>query len=60
MFGTPEYWRERAREVRSVAHDMNDSECRRVMLDIAESYERVAERIEVITARPRPSLTNVN
>ena len=60
MFGTPEYWRERAREAASVAHDMHDPEARRAMRDIAESYEKVADRVEAITARPRPSVTTVD
>jgi len=60
MFGTPEYWRERAREAASVARDMHDPEARRAMLDIAESYEKVADRVETITAQSRPSLTKVD
>ena len=60
MFGTPEYWRERAREARDAADDMKDAQARKAMLDIAESYETVAERVEAITARPRSSFTNVD
>jgi len=58
MFGTREYWRERAREARDAAGDMKDAQARNAMLDIAESYETVADRVEAIKARPR-SLTNV-
>jgi hypothetical protein len=39
----PEVWRKRAEEVRVQAEDMADLDARRVMLGIAESYERRAE-----------------
>jgi hypothetical protein len=37
-----EYWRKRAEEARATAEEMHDPECKRIMLDIAEAYERIA------------------
>jgi hypothetical protein len=44
MPGKAEYWRERAKEARASAEAMQDPECKRIMLDIAEAYERIAHR----------------
>ena len=40
------YWRERAEEVRVQAELMRDSEAKRHMLGIANSYELLARRAE--------------
>ena len=38
-----EHWWSRAEETRTIAELMNDPEARRIMFDIAEGYERLAE-----------------
>ena len=40
----PEYWRSRANEVRAVAVHMTDAHAKAVMLQIAQDYEKLAER----------------
>jgi hypothetical protein len=40
-------WRERAEEVRSIADQLTDPEARRVMLEIAAGYERLARRADL-------------
>jgi hypothetical protein len=40
----PAHWRERADEARRVAETLADPKARKTMLEIAESYERLAER----------------
>jgi hypothetical protein len=39
----PEYWRSRAEEVRTIAEIMTDPERRRILCEIVEGYERLAE-----------------
>jgi hypothetical protein len=39
-----EHWWSRAEETRTIAEIMNDPEARRIMFDIAEGYDRLAER----------------
>lgn len=59
-FGTPEHWRQRAAEARSMADGIHDSETKRAMLAIAENYERIAKRAEAreagVPLQPRGSL----
>ena len=38
-----EYWRRRAEEARAQAEQMSSAEDKRVLLDIAKAYERLAE-----------------
>ncbi len=38
----PAHWLERAEEARSIAEQLSDPESRRMMLRIAEDYERLA------------------
>jgi hypothetical protein len=38
-----EHWWSRAEEARTIAEIMTDAESRRIMFDIAEGYERLAE-----------------
>jgi len=45
-----EYWRKRAEEARTVAERMTSAEIKAAMLDVAESYDRVA-RVTEETAR---------
>ena len=44
VFGTAEYWEERAGEALALAGAMTDPEARRAMLVVAENYERIAQR----------------
>jgi hypothetical protein len=39
-----EHWWSRAEETRTIAEIMNDPEAKRIMFDIAEGYDRLAER----------------
>ena len=39
----PDYWYSRAEEVRTMAEIMSDPESQRIMFEIAEGYERLAE-----------------
>jgi len=41
-----EHWRKRAEEARRLAERMMDLESRRVMLEIAKSYDELAARAE--------------
>ena len=41
-----EHWRKRAEESRALASRMTDQESRRVMLEIAKSYDELAARAE--------------
>ena len=41
-----DYWRERAKEARAKAVEMRDPEFKRIMFDIAEAYERVADNAD--------------
>jgi len=40
----PNYWRSRADEARAIADQLNDTDAKRTMLDIAAGYERMAAR----------------
>jgi hypothetical protein len=39
-----EHWWSRAEETRTIAEIMTDPEAKRIMFDIAEGYDRLAER----------------
>jgi hypothetical protein len=41
-----EHWLSRAEETRTIAEIMTDPEARLIMFDIAEGYDRLAERAE--------------
>jgi len=47
----PAHWRERADEARRLAETLADPKARQTMLEIAESYERLAERALIRTAK---------
>ncbi len=40
----PQLWRERAAKIRRMAESVSDAETRKVMVLIADRYERMAER----------------
>lgn len=46
LWNDPEHWRSRAEEARATADQMHDLESRRVMLGIAEGYDKLAARAE--------------
>ena len=45
-FNDPSHWRERAQEARVHADRMTDPEAKRMMLEIAEDYEKLARRAQ--------------
>jgi len=45
-FMTAEYWRERAEEARTKAEQMFDPEAKATLLQIALSYDKLADRAE--------------
>jgi hypothetical protein len=47
-----EYWRSRAEEARAVAVQMMDHHTKAVMLQIAQDYEKLAERAEERASKP--------
>src|SRR5215472_17263276 len=46
LFDDPARWRERAEEARSIAAQLNEPESSRMLLRIAEDYERLAKHAE--------------
>ena len=49
----PAYWRKRAEEARTVADMMNRLEDRRLLLEVANGYDRLAGYAELLVARIR-------
>lgn len=52
---TPEEYREEARRVRAMVHDMDQAEMRQVVHEIADLYERLAENLETVLLHQAPS-----
>jgi hypothetical protein len=48
LLDDPAHWRRRAAESRSIAEQLDDPVQKKTMLEIAESYERLAVRVEQI------------
>jgi hypothetical protein len=46
LVNDPAHWRERAAEARRMADQMTDPVTQRVMLGIADDYDRIAERAQ--------------
>jgi hypothetical protein len=46
----PEYWMKRADDARKTAKDTKDRKVRDAMLGYAQGYERLAQRIEKLSA----------
>lgn len=42
----PQHWRTRADEARAMADQITDAKAKRAMLDVANKYEQIAERLE--------------
>lgn len=49
-----EHWWSRAEETRTIAELMNDPEAKRIMFDIAEGYDRLAERAAERVSNRKP------
>jgi hypothetical protein len=41
----PQYWRDRAKNLRAKAEHVKDPRSKRMMLGIAKAYERIANRV---------------
>jgi UV DNA damage repair endonuclease len=52
---TPEHWHKRAKEARILADSLRDPNPKRVMLGIAESYEKLAKAAEERAKKPSRS-----
>jgi hypothetical protein len=52
----PEHWWSRAEEAKSSAELMRSPDTKRIMLGIAEGYEKLARHIENHLGRIRPEL----
>jgi hypothetical protein len=53
------YWRDLAEEARAVAEHLTTPDAKRIMVDVAESYEKLAEGAQqriLIDFRDRPRL----
>jgi hypothetical protein len=46
LINSPSHWRDRAEEARRIAEDMSDAEAKRMMLGIADDYDRLAQHAE--------------
>src|SRR4029434_3675545 len=46
LFDDPKHWRKPAAQARTLAEQMSEPESKKMMLDIAKDYERLAERAE--------------
>jgi hypothetical protein len=46
MTDDPAHWRQRAQESRAEAYKLNDPDAKKIMLEIAEAFERLADRTE--------------
>jgi 3-methyladenine DNA glycosylase/8-oxoguanine DNA glycosylase len=46
LLTNPQYWRDRAEEIKAIADRLANQEAKRTMLDIAICYEQLAQRAE--------------
>ena len=51
-----EHWWGRAEEARTIAEFMNDPEARRIMFDIADGYDRLAQRATERVSKRKPDV----
>jgi hypothetical protein len=47
LFNDPEHWRSRAEETRILAEQMNDETAKKIMLGVADDYEKLAVRAAI-------------
>jgi hypothetical protein len=45
-FNDPDYWRDRAEELRAIAENLKDAEAKRMILGCARDYDVLAQRAE--------------
>jgi hypothetical protein len=55
LYGDPKHWHERAASARAVAEQITDSESKRLMLEIADQYEKLAQRAQARANTPPQS-----
>lgn len=55
LIADPAHWRDRAEEARVQAEQMRDADARRQMLQIAEGYDRLAERAQRQLEQRKPA-----
>lgn len=54
-WGTPQHWEHRAQEARAIADGVRDPETKRILLSIADGYDRMAKLAEAREAHvPMP------
>ena len=46
LMDDPNHWRNRAEEARAQAEQLNEPQARKIMLDAAADYDRLAERAD--------------
>jgi hypothetical protein len=47
LSNNPEHWRQRGQEIRVLGEDVQDPQTRAIILQIAEDYEKLAQRAEI-------------
>jgi len=45
-FNDPEHWRQRAEELRAIADNLKEAEPKRIILSVANDYDKLAQRAE--------------
>jgi hypothetical protein len=46
LLNDPEHWRRRAKEARAIAEMLTDAGARKLMLGVADDYDKLAQRAE--------------
>jgi hypothetical protein len=54
LLTNPQYWRDRAAEIKAIADRLANQEAKRTMQDLAISYEQLAQRAEERLSTSRP------